>query len=156
LPVSWNGHIVSFSSGSWRVDQNDTRAWDAGDVTVTYGTSGDRPIVGRWGSDAAPFAMGVYRSNGFKLDADASNTENGADVWFQFGSSTHQPFSGEFNSNHQGWEVGTFDNGNWYIDFNGNHVWDGVGNGDVMLTFGQSGDIPVVTSDWGWQNPCIP
>jgi hypothetical protein len=41
-------------------------------------------------------------------------------------------------------KVGVFRGGSWLVDYNGDHVFDGL---DRTYTYGQAGDIPVI-GDW--------
>ena len=43
--------------------------------------------------------------------------------------------------------IGTFVNGLWSLDNNGNRTWEGTAGGDLQISFGVAGDIPVV-GDW--------
>jgi len=61
-----------------------------------------------------------------------------------FGLPGDLPVAGDWNGDGAD-KIGVFRpaTAEWFLDFNGNGTWDGC-DVDICLTFGQSGDLPVV------------
>lgn len=142
-PYSWNGIAVNFQSSSFGIDYNNNRNTN-GDLSFPFGTTGDKPVVGRW-KEGIAYRMGIYRAVGgqgfFALETNGNNVWDSGDTSFQFGLATDIPFAGDFNGDGRD-EVGVFRDGSWFVDMNNTFQWDA---GDEEWFFGQAGDIPVVT-----------
>jgi hypothetical protein len=146
-PLSWNGVPVSYQGGSFVVDYDASRS-DGGDVSFAFGKPTDAPLIGRWqrgiGRRVGSF-RGVNGLGYFYLDSNGSNGWDSGDVrGFQFGLATDLPFVGDFNSDAVD-EIGVFRDGTWFVDLNNNFQWDGKSGGDAEWSFGEAGDIPVVS-----------
>lgn len=153
-PASWNGAAVAFSNGSFIVDYNNSRNTVGADYSYPFpapvGTA-DKPLVGRW-KFGIGHRIGTFRNvngNGwFYLDINGNNGWDSGDQSFQFGVGSAIPVAGDFNGDGLD-EIGVFDNGTWYIDMNNNFQWNGTAGGDAQWSFGQAGDVPVVSpSKW--------
>jgi hypothetical protein len=129
--------------GQWFQDTNNTLAWDAGDTTFKFGSTGDKPFMGDW-SGSGTAKVGVFRGDGlWYLDLNGSNAWDAGDVTFKYGSTGDIPVAGDWTGNGIT-KVGVFRNGVWYLDSNNTHAFDA---GDAVYTFGAAGDTPV-TGDW--------
>jgi hypothetical protein len=114
----------------------------------------DIPITGDWNGDGFS-KIGVFRKGMWYLDYNGNGKWDGCgdtpttDRCYNFGLTTDIPVAGDWNNDGQT-EIGIFRNGSWYLDYKGNGGWDGCGittATDRCLSFGASGDIPVV-GDW--------
>jgi len=65
------------------------------------------------------------------------------DATFSFGQPTDIPVVGDWNGSGIS-KVGVFRSGSWLVDYNGDHLFNGL---DKTYTYGQAGDIPV-TGSW--------
>jgi hypothetical protein len=61
---------------------------------LTYGSPGDKPVVGDWNGDGVD-TIGVYRDGTFHLRN--SNTNGFAEIVFSLGMSGDMPISGDWN-----------------------------------------------------------
>jgi len=145
-PLSWNGVAVNFQNGGFTVDYNNNRSV-VGDHLLLFGTTGDKPLIGRWKQGTA-HRMGIFRANGtsgsFALESNGNNIWDSGDTSFFFGAATDLPFAGDFNGDGVD-EIGVFRNGTWFVDMNNNFTWNGTAGGDAEWFFGQAGDIPAVS-----------
>ena len=169
IPVvgDWNGNGVSkigvFRNGMWYLDYPGTGSWvgcgapadPTKDACISYGMTGDIPIVGDWNGNGVS-KIGVFRNGMWYLDypGTASWVGCGApgdptkDVCISYGMTGDIPIVGDWNGNATT-KIGVFRYGNWYLDYTGTGSWVGCGapsNGvkDVCAPFGMSGDMPVV------------
>jgi hypothetical protein len=143
--------IGVFRNGSWYLDANGSRTWDAGDITIpagSFGNPNDIPITGDWNGDGIT-NIGVFRNGNWYLDANGSGTWDAGDVTIpagSFGNPNDIPVTGDWNGDGIT-NIGVFRNGNWYLDANGSRTWDA---GDITIpagSFGNPNDIPI-TGDW--------
>jgi hypothetical protein len=120
------------------------------------GASATITVVGATGAQNF-FQIGVFRgpSGGlgtFALDVNGNyNYDSGVDKFRFFGLGGDRPVAGDW------FGIGVVSLGvfrcptagvcQWYIDANNNGTWDGVAGGDLIWTFGLSGDLPIV-GDW--------
>jgi hypothetical protein len=141
-PFSWNGVAVTFQNSFFLIDYDANNASNGGDRAFAFGTTGDKPLVGRWRRGIG-YRMGIFRQGGFALETNGNNIWDSADTSFQFGLATDIPFTGDFNGDGID-EIGVFRDGTWFVDLNNNFRWDGAA-GDAQWFFGQAGDIPVVS-----------
>jgi hypothetical protein len=84
-----------FRNGSWLIDYNGDRVFNALDKTYTYGQSGDIPVTGYWDSSGV-VRIGVYRAGYFILNYSGSNsmgTLGQTELYFAFGSAGMTPVS---------------------------------------------------------------
>lgn len=117
-----------------------------GGITASFGTAGDKPVVGDWNGDGNA-EVGVYRNNTFYLDSDADRKWSpNVDKIFRFGRAGDVPVVGAWDGSSQRDRVGIFRDGFWWLDANDDKQ---AGPGDVSFNFGQPGDIPV-TGDWDY------
>ncbi|MCJ7444961.1 MAG: CAP domain-containing protein [Methanotrichaceae archaeon] len=134
--------IGVFRSGLWYLDANGDRIWNLGNLTGTFGVSGDQPATGDWNAKGR-HKLGIFRSGSWYLDANGDRIWNLGDLTGTFGVSGDQPVANDWNGDYKD-EIGVFRSGSWYLDANGDRVW---GPGDLTGTFGVSGDLPVA-GDW--------
>lgn len=95
--------------------------------------------------------VGVRQGNRFKLDFNGNDQWNGiggGDVAFGFGAKSDIPVIGDWDGDGVD-EVGVWrPSKQWFmLDANANDRWDGPTGGDIRITFGAPGDVPVV-GDW--------
>ena len=102
----------------------------------TYGSSGDKIVVGDWDGDGT-FTPGIVRGNRWFLN---ENTDPNADHVFFYGSSTDKPVAGDWNGDGT-WTPGVVRGNLWLL----NNTFDGTA--DTSLRFGVATDRPVV-GDW--------
>ncbi|MGH7770599.1 MAG: InlB B-repeat-containing protein [Candidatus Binatia bacterium] len=159
LPVvgKWtkNGPIrIGFfrpSTRRWYLDLNgngDVDGCKKGDrCTRVFGKEGDLPVVGDWNGKGRT-KIGVYRpSTGHWILDNGNGTVNkcGQDrCAISFGLPGDLPVAGDWDGSGTD-KIGVFrpTTGEWFLDHNGNREWDGC-EVDACLTFGQTGDLPVV------------
>ncbi len=175
IPVAgdWTGSgtikLGVFRSGSWLLDMNGNNAWDPGiDKTIALGQAGDIPVVGNWnGSTDGKDKIGVFRNGTWYLDYSGILATTGIwsgcgapadpskDACLSLGIAGDIPVVGDWNGDGR-IKIGVFRNGTWYLDYSGAFVATGIWAGcgapadptkDACLTFGTTGDIPVV-GDW--------
>jgi len=136
------GKIAIFRNGGWYFDLNGNRAYDSGDVSCWFGSSGDIPVPGDWNRDGRG-EIAIFRNGIWYFDLNGNRAYDSGDVSCWFGSSGDLPVAGDWNSDGKD-EIAIFRNGIWYFDLNGNRAYD---SGDVSCWFGASGDLPVA-GDW--------
>jgi len=130
------GETIGFNSSASNLTSPGDLDTNTMDAVIASNALGDK--VGTW-------------SNGrFLVDV---NDNRSRDVWRDvsgaFGTTADLPISGNW-SNADGLshdEIGTFKNGTWSLDYNSNSIWDGASGGDLVVTFGQAGDLPII-GDW--------
>lgn len=148
------------STGQFILDTNGNGTFDPGDSILNFGSNGDIPVVGNWGSGAKFSEIGVFRSSltssSFILNLESANQLTGtynfatasADGKIRtpsFGGAGDIPVAGDWNGTGV-ITIGVFRNGQWILDQNNNGAWDGTSI-DAVYNFGAAGDIPVV-GDW--------
>ena len=166
IPVTgdWDGtgimRVGVFRNGWWYLDMNGNGTWDPGvDVAISFGQAGDVPVVGNWnGSTDGKSKIGVFRNGTWYLDYPGTGSWVGCgapsvitqDACLTFGQTGDVPVVGNWNGSVDGKsKIGVFRNGTWYLDYPGTGSWVGCGapsviTQDACLTFGQTGDVPVV------------
>ena len=107
------------------------------DETFTYGSTGDKVVVGDWNNDGI-FTAGIVRGNRWFLNND---TDGNAEAVFLYGSSTDKPVVGDWDGDGF-WTVGVVRGNHWLL----NNQNDSS-NADISLRFGLATDRPVV-GDW--------
>lgn len=110
----------------------------------TYGSSGDKIVVGDWDGDGT-FTPGIVRGNRWFLN---ENTDANADHVFFYGSSTDKPVVGDWNGDGT-WTPGVVRGNLWLL----NNTFDGTA--DDSLRFGVATDRPVV-GDWDGDDDYTP
>lgn len=150
----WN-HDAKDQLGVYRnaqffLDVNGNGKWDGaivgGDAVFSFGTAGDKPVIGDWNGDGTD-DVGVFRNGSWYLDANGNHRWDGTaggDLFFKFGLAGDTPVAGDWNSDGKD-EVGVFRGGKWYLDADGDHAWNGAK--DQYASFGIAGDKPIV-GDW--------
>ena len=131
------------NDGSWSLDQNADKKYDSGDLVLSYGGHGspaDFPLIGDWNGNVTD-EIGVFhvQNHQFVLDTNASGVYEGTDAAFTLNvtgtSGNLKPVVGDWNGSGTT-KVGVYDqnNGTFYLDYNGNHVWDGASGGDKVIS----------------------
>jgi len=108
------------------------------DTSFSYGSSGDKVVVGDWNGDGT-FTPGIVRGNKWFLNND---TDANADLVFSYGLSTDRPVVGDWDGNGT-WTPGVVRGNKWFLN-------NGFGpNADPALVFnyGASSDR-IVVGDW--------
>jgi hypothetical protein len=159
LPVvgDWTGNgqkrlgVYRPSTRKWYFDINGNGNLDSctTDIcTKSFGAAGDLPVVGDW-TGSGKDKIGVFRPSTGKwvLDTNGNRTVNTCSkdrCITSFGLPGDLPVVGDWNGTGKD-KVGIFRpaTGDWLLDFNGNGKWEGC-DVDACLSFGQSGDLPVV------------
>jgi hypothetical protein len=116
--------------------------------TKSFGAAGDLPVVGDW-TGSGKDKIGIFRPSTGKwvLDLNGNRIADrcSKDRCFDsFGLPGDLPVVGDWNGTGKD-KIGIFRpaTGDWLLDFNGNGKWEGC-DVDACLSFGQSGDLPVV------------
>ena len=121
------------STGSFHIDDSLDGTTDSG---VTYGSSGDWPLMGDWDGDGRD-GVGVWRASSgtFYLD---NNRDGATDVWVVYGGSSDIPVTGDWDGDGRDgvgiWRAST---GNFHLDNNRD------GATDLVVTYGGPSDIPI-------------
>jgi len=123
------------------------------DITLSFGQSGDKPLVGDWNGDGMT-DIGVFRNGIFVLATVQTVLKSPCLLCvpvltttvttlpqFSFGPSGGLPVAGDWNGDGID-TIGVFSNGSFQLR-NSN----AAGNPDLTVTFGAAGDLPVV-GDW--------
>src|SRR5579863_1653083 len=145
--------------GNWTVNASGTDSYQGGvnDPTLSFGLSGDQPVVGNWyGPFLAPLAIGVFRNGYWYLDwNDNGKWDSGIDDSSipAFGLPGDIPVIGDWN--HDGHlRIGVARIVNnllwWFVQTgcaNGANICSYDPNYTATFQWGQPGDIPVV-GDW--------
>jgi hypothetical protein len=113
-----------FRNGQWFIDKTGDQKTN---LYFRYGTTGDIPVVGEFGSED----YGVFRNGRWFIDTDFDQK---TDLCFWYGTDGDIPVVGEFGSE----DYGVFRNGRWFIDTD----FDQKTN--LCFWYGTDGDIPVV------------
>jgi hypothetical protein len=157
-PVTWGGTAVTFSNGNFLIDWNGNHEHDGGDANIQFGSPGQIPVIGVWATTSGGARVGTFDpvTHKWYVDANGTNTWSGTGtgndkIWtFGIDSSDYpvvMPYSDGVD------HIGVFNGGVWYMDYNGNHVWDGEAGGDTKWYFGSPGDTPVVVRT-NWNGAC--
>jgi hypothetical protein len=145
--------IGSFQDGLWRIDANQSGAWEGtagGDAEATFGDRKDVAVTGDWNGDGTVDYGTFHRKTGaWSLDANGNNQWDGSaggDILATFGKKG-TPVSGDWNGDGTD-DIGVYfpGSGTWQLDANGNLQWDGAQGGDLEFSFGRGG-VPVA-GDW--------
>jgi hypothetical protein len=129
---------------TWLLDKSGNGAYGAGDLTYTFGKSGDRYVPGDYDADGTT-EIGVVRNNKtWLLDKSGNGAYGAGDLTYTFGKSGDVPAMGAWD-----WAVKTRIGvvrgaKTWLLDYSGDGVY---GAGDSTYTYGKAGDVPV-TGDW--------
>jgi hypothetical protein len=154
IPIvgDWTGTGVSklgiFEGGHWFLDKKNPR--DSGPhtaaATYTYGGNGDLPVAANWNRTGAAEQIGVYRRGTWYVDSNGDGIFESTDATYIFGSPDDFPVTGNW-SGISGRRIGVMTPlGQWYLDVNGDHAF--TRPFDLMVHFGQLGDLPVVGGPW--------
>ncbi|WP_370082474.1 hypothetical protein [Streptacidiphilus sp. MAP12-16] len=112
------------------------------DHTITYGNSGDVPIVGDWNGDGID-TIGVYRPSNSSFSLDNSPTISQTDQYTVFGATGDIPIVGDWYGNGVD-TIGLYRPSTETFIF---PVSNSNPTVDHTITFGNSGDKPIV-GDW--------
>jgi hypothetical protein len=133
--VGVNGDGVAIwraSSGSFHIDDSLDGYTDSG---VSYGSSGDWPLMGDWDGDGTD-GVGVWRATGsFHLDNDRDGY---TDLGITYGGSSDIPVTGDRDGDGRD-GVGTWRASDLTFRLDNNRD----GNTDVWITYGGATDIPI-------------
>ncbi len=145
IPSSDNIGVLRGGS-EWFLDNDRNRWWtgEPADVHAFYGLGGNSfPVVGDWNGNGN-VTMGGFISGIWILDIDGNQSLSSPDVVDFFGDFGDIPIVGDWNGDGRD-KIGVFRNGQFLLDFNGNGTFDPDPDyGDLVLSFGQAGDLPVV------------
>ena len=75
---------VRFQAGVWQLDVNGDGRFDGNDPIVTYGRSGDLPVVGDFDGNGVE-EIAVYRSGLWIIDSNGNYEVDAADQTFKMG-----------------------------------------------------------------------
>jgi hypothetical protein len=143
-----NPTIGMFRDGAWWIDNgNEKKEVCSVDTCVTFGQSGDQPVLGYWVKGGKKL-VGIFRRGAWYLDSNGNGRLDGCtggDTCFSFGLADQSAVAGDINGDGQS-EIGVFSNGRWYFD-NGNGRWDGCSIDTCISGFGLTGDQPLI-GDW--------
>ena len=126
-----------FREGVWYLDISGDRTWDTGDMSTTFGTEGDLPVVGDWNGDGRD-EIGVFRNGTWRLDSSRDWIPDDNDLAAVYGAPGDLPVVGDWNGDRKD-EIGIFHEGQWQLDWAGDRIMNSLGR-----RFGVSKDIPVV------------
>ncbi len=105
--------IGTFQSGAWWIDNgNWIKDGCTVDTCVSFGASGDLPVVGYW-TKGGKKQIGVFRKGTWYLDSNGNGRLDGCtggDTCFSFGSANQKAVVGDLNGDGQA-EVGVFSDG---------------------------------------------
>ncbi len=135
----WNSPGTDTFTGRWYLRDYNTAG--ANNIPgFTFGSTGDRPVVGDWNGDGKT-TIGVFRGGNWYLRDD--NTAGANNIpGFTFGSATDVPVVGDWNGDGKT-TIGVYRGGNWYLrDYNTTGA-----NNIPGFAYGGGTDIPVV-GDW--------
>jgi hypothetical protein len=114
-----------FRNGQWFIDKTGDQKTN---LYFRYGTTGDIPVVGEFGSED----YGVFRNGRWFIDTDFDQKTN---LCFWYGTDGDIPVVGNFGGDDG---YGVFRNGRWFIDTTGNQKTN------ICFWYGTTGDKPVV------------
>ena len=144
--TTFNDTVGVYSLTLNQFQLRDSNSTGPADHVVTFGQSGDQPIVGDWNGSGTD-KPGVFRSSTgqFILQISALKT-----IIVNFGAAGNIPVAGDWDGN--GIDTpGVFDpaTGQWQLTngINGANVSGSSPAANFTFTFGQNGDIPVI-GDW--------
>jgi hypothetical protein len=171
LPVvgTWSGDGTSSigtfnpATGTWKLDTSGNDLWDDCQVDTCinlFGQANDLPVT-RKRQGAAQSIVGTFTqlevlnlkgkqprtSWFFDSNANFKMDDCTIDQCLSYGFAGDIPIVGDWSGTGNE-EIGVFrpSTGEWVLDLNGNGSFDNC-NRDACLSFGQSGDLPVV-GDW--------
>jgi hypothetical protein len=134
--------IGVFKPGTRQFQLRDSNTAGGADVTVTFGVTGDKPIVGDWDGDGDE-TIGVYTPSTGTFSLRNTNTPGPADITFTFGAPNLVPISGDWDGDGVD-SVGVYDpaGGGFFLT-------NGTGTADFVFSFGTGGaTITPVAGDW--------
>lgn len=144
--TTFNDTIGVFTPATNNFQLRNSNSTGPADILITFGQSGDQPIVGDWNGSGTD-KPGVFRpSTGqFVLQISARKV-----ITVNFGSSVNIAVVGDWDGN--GIDTpGVFNpaNGDWFLTngINGANIDNSFPPSDFVFTFGQNGDIPLA-GDW--------
>jgi hypothetical protein len=128
---------------TWIIDAAGKFAFDpATAVTLTFGLTGDKPVVNNWSGTGKVDQIGVFRNGTWIVDSNGDGQFELTDAQFSFGLAGDLPVVGNWNSSGQK-RIGIFrpSTGFWVLDSNGNNAFDVT---DQVVFFGLPGDLAAV------------
>ena len=117
---------------TWVLDINGNRKFDAGDVFLQYGLSGDLPIVSAW-SGGKIDRIGVFRNGDWYVDSNGTGRFEASDRHFVFGLAGDVPVVARTSG-----KIGVYRSGTWILRSDA---------GDRQFTFGIPNDWPLI-AEW--------
>jgi len=143
-------------TAQWQLDRNANETWEGCEIDICLGPYGERtdiPISGRWNLQGYD-RIGAFRpSTGrWYLDVSGNGKWNGCDTddcgYLKVFKRGDKPITGDWDGNGLT-QLGLFrpSTGQWFLDYNGNHTWNGCTKDRCLSSFGTAADLPV-SGDW--------
>jgi hypothetical protein len=117
---------------TWVLDINGNRRFDAGDVFLQYGLSGDLPVVSAW-SGGKIDRIGVFRNGDWYVDSNGTGRFEASDRHFVFGLAGDVPVVARTSG-----KIGVYRSGTWILRSDA---------GDRQIAFGMPQDWPLI-AEW--------
>ena len=143
--TTFNDTVGVFQPATSQFQLRNSNSTGPADQVITFGQSGDQPIVGDWNGSGTD-KPGVFRASTgqFILQADRKT------IIVNFGAPGNIPVAGDWDGN--GIDTpGVFDpaTGQWQLTngINGLNTTNSFPTANFTFTFGQNGDTPIV-GDW--------
>jgi len=136
--------IGIFRNGVWHLNTAGATSWSSSiDKVVSWGLSGDIPIVGDFNKDGYNDNIGIFRNGVWHLNtAGATSWSSSIDKVVSWGLTGDIPIVGDFDKDGYIDNIGIFRNGVWHLNIAGATSW--TASTDKVVSWGLPGDIPIV------------
>jgi hypothetical protein len=125
---------LSGVTGTWQLDTNGNRVWNAGvDTQYSFGATGSLVVNGDWTGTGSK-KIGTFQAGVWSLDANGNGTwDPPADIAWSFGGTTDLPVVGAWTGGAAD-KIGVYRTADrtFSLDTNGDGTWD---TGDTAFTF---------------------